>query len=187
MFELPTLLNVSFLFVSLPVCYMRPLMYIFHNPLLSQVPQICSHLFIAICFTVAMKLWYSSLLKLIWSLVSHISIRKYCSFIKCITLFGAIVSFSFKKKHTDKVLNSFGFMSFLWWCISFESIREVKEISKEKIEKWKYVQSEQEAEALREKCSNTKFFSGPYFPVFSPNTGKYGPEKTPYLDAFHAV
>ena len=30
-------------------------------------------------------------------------------------------------------------------------------------------------------------FSGPSFPVFSPNTGKYGPEKTPYLDSFHAV
>ena len=29
--------------------------------------------------------------------------------------------------------------------------------------------------------------SGPYFPVFSLNTGKYGPEKTPYLDTFHAV
>ena len=33
---------------------------------------------------------------------------------------------------------------------------------------------------LREKCPNTEFFSGP-------NTGKYGPEKTPYLDTFHAV
>ena len=40
-------------------------------------------------------------------------------------------------------------------------------------------------------------FSGPYFPVFglnpvylsvfSPNAGKYGPEKTPYLNNFHAV
>ena len=29
--------------------------------------------------------------------------------------------------------------------------------------------------------------SGPYSPVSSPNTGKYGPEKTPYLDTFHAV
>ena len=29
--------------------------------------------------------------------------------------------------------------------------------------------------------------SGPYFPVFSPNTEKYGPEKTSYLDTFHAV
>ena len=29
--------------------------------------------------------------------------------------------------------------------------------------------------------------SGPYFPVFSPNTGKYGPEITPYLGTFHAV
>ena len=24
-------------------------------------------------------------------------------------------------------------------------------------------------------------------PVFSPNIGKYGPEKTPYLDTFNAV
>ena len=30
-------------------------------------------------------------------------------------------------------------------------------------------------------------FSGLYFPVFSPNTGKQGPEKTPYLDTFHIV
>ena len=27
---------------------------------------------------------------------------------------------------------------------------------------------------------------GPYFPVFSPNTRKYGPEITPYLGTFHA-
>ena len=30
-------------------------------------------------------------------------------------------------------------------------------------------------------------FSGPYFPVFGLNTGKDGPEKTLYLDTFHAV
>ena len=30
-------------------------------------------------------------------------------------------------------------------------------------------------------------FSGPYFPVFSPNTRNYGPEKTSYLDIFRAV
>ena len=29
--------------------------------------------------------------------------------------------------------------------------------------------------------------SGPYFPVFGPNKGKYGPEITPYLDTFHPV
>ena len=29
--------------------------------------------------------------------------------------------------------------------------------------------------------------SGLYFPVFGLNTGKYGPEKTPYLDTFHVV
>ena len=28
--------------------------------------------------------------------------------------------------------------------------------------------------------------SDPYFPVFSPNAGKYGKEITPYLDTFHA-
>ena len=41
--------------------------------------------------------------------------------------------------------------------------------------------------SLREKCPNTEFFSGPYFPVFSSNIGKYGPGKTSYLDTFHAV
>ena len=41
--------------------------------------------------------------------------------------------------------------------------------------------------ALREKCPNTEFFSVLYFPIFSPYTGKYGPEKTSYSDTFHAV
>ena len=54
--------------------------------------------------------------------------------------------------------------------------------------------------ALREKCPNTEFFLVLIFPhtdwigrdtkclsVFSPNAGKYGPEKTSYLDTFHAV
>ena len=30
-------------------------------------------------------------------------------------------------------------------------------------------------------------FSGPYFTMFGLNAGKYGPEKTPYLDTFHTV
>ena len=30
-------------------------------------------------------------------------------------------------------------------------------------------------------------FPGLYFLIFSSNKGKYGPEKTPYLDTFHAV
>ena len=37
------------------------------------------------------------------------------------------------------------------------------------------------------KVSKHEVFSGPYFSVFSPNTGKYGPKKTSYLDIFHAV
>ena len=37
--------------------------------------------------------------------------------------------------------------------------------------------------ALRETCPNTEFF----WSVFSPNAGKYGLEKTPYLNTFHAV
>ena len=30
-------------------------------------------------------------------------------------------------------------------------------------------------------------YFGLYSPVFSPNTGKYGPEKTPYLDTFNTL
>ena len=30
-------------------------------------------------------------------------------------------------------------------------------------------------------------FTGPYFPEFGLNTGKYGPEKSSYLDSFHTV
>ena len=43
------------------------------------------------------------------------------------------------------------------------------------------------------KVSKYGVFPGPYFPVFvlntefSPNTGKYRPEETPYFDIFHAV
>ena len=37
------------------------------------------------------------------------------------------------------------------------------------------------------KVSKYGVFSGPYFPAFGLNTGKYGPEKTPYLNTFHAV
>ena len=53
---------------------------------------------------------------------------------------------------------------------------------------------------LREKSPNTEFFLVRIFPhsdgirkdtsylsVFSPNPGKYGLEKTPYLDTFHTV
>ena len=35
--------------------------------------------------------------------------------------------------------------------------------------------------------SKYEVFSGPYFTVFNPNTGKYGQEKTPYVDNFHEV
>ena len=37
------------------------------------------------------------------------------------------------------------------------------------------------------KVSKNGVFSGPYFPVFSSNTGKYVPGKTPYLDTYHSV
>ena len=54
--------------------------------------------------------------------------------------------------------------------------------------------------ALRENCPDTEFLlvciflhsdwirrDTPYLSLFSPNAGKYGPEKNPYLDTFHAV
>ena len=37
------------------------------------------------------------------------------------------------------------------------------------------------------KVSKYGVLPGPYIPAFSPNAEKYGPEKTPYLDTFHAV
>ena len=37
------------------------------------------------------------------------------------------------------------------------------------------------------KSVQIRVFCGLYFPVFGMNTGKYGPEKTLYLDTFHAV
>ena len=37
------------------------------------------------------------------------------------------------------------------------------------------------------KVSKYGVISGPYFHVFGLNTGKYGPEITPYLDTFHTV
>ena len=37
------------------------------------------------------------------------------------------------------------------------------------------------------KVSKYGVTSGPYFPAFSLDTGKYGPEITPYWDTFHAV
>ena len=37
------------------------------------------------------------------------------------------------------------------------------------------------------KCVQIRSISWSVFPVFELNTGKYGPEKTPYWDTFHAV
>ena len=37
------------------------------------------------------------------------------------------------------------------------------------------------------KSFQIRSFSGPYFPVFNPNPGKYGPEKTPCLDIFRSL
>ena len=41
--------------------------------------------------------------------------------------------------------------------------------------------------SLREKFPDRDVFSGPYFPIFGLNTGKFGPEKSSYLDTFHEV
>ena len=41
---------------------------------------------------------------------------------------------------------------------------------------------------LREKCSNTEFFSDPYFPLFGARVQEnVYQKKTLYLDTFHAV
>ena len=37
------------------------------------------------------------------------------------------------------------------------------------------------------KVSKYGVFFGQYFPVFSPNTGKYEPEKAPFFDSFYTM
>ena len=37
------------------------------------------------------------------------------------------------------------------------------------------------------KSAQIQSFSGPNLPVFGLNTGKYGPQKTPYFNTFHTV
>ena len=37
------------------------------------------------------------------------------------------------------------------------------------------------------KLSKYRVISGPYFPAFGLNAGKYRPDITPYLDTFHAM
>ena len=59
------------------------------------------------------------------------------------------------------------------------------ETSSKSLTEKKY-QSQQIFHAAR-KVSKYGVFSGPYFPVFGLNTGKYGSEKTPYLDNFQAI
>ena len=43
------------------------------------------------------------------------------------------------------------------------------------------------SDSLPERCSKYGVISGPYFPAFSPNTGKYEPEITRYLDTSHVA
>ena len=68
------------------------------------------------------------------------------------------------------------------WCVAMRAVARMHTIT------------------LREKSPNTAFYlvcifphsdwtrrDTPYLSVFSPNAGKCGPEKTSYLDTFHAV
>ena len=88
-------------------------------------------------------------------------------------------------------------------CFSFKETREsgiekeISDLNSKKAETfWKYSYEDTwgffkylvlNTSSTAWKVSKYVVFSGPYFPVFSPNTGKYGPETTPYLDTFHAV
>ena len=50
----------------------------------------------------------------------------------------------------------------------------------------KAIESDERKRSLHE-VSKYGHFSGAYFSVFNSNTGKYGPEKTWYLDTFHTM
>ena len=51
----------------------------------------------------------------------------------------------------------------------------------------KAVYAKNQAITTQREVSKYGVICAPYFPVFSPNTGKYGSKITPYLDTFHAV
>ena len=55
-------------------------------------------------------------------------------------------------------------------------------------QKWKHQDNinNKDTDTLGEKCPNTEFFLSVFFRI-RVNTGKYGPEKTRYLDTFYAV
>ena len=96
-------------------------------------------------------------------------------------LFDPLIN-SLSQKHSEDVMD---LHSLRLICVQFTScVQEVDTVI------W----------LLRGKCPNTKFFlvlifqysdwiqrDNPYLSVFSPNAGKYGPEKTPYLDTYHVV
>ena len=77
------------------------------------------------------------------------------------------------EKASSNLLNDKSMTCFSWW-------------NTENIYVWNH--------GLREKCPNAEFFLVRIFlysdwirSVLSQNTGKYGPEKTPYLDTFDAA
>ena len=54
--------------------------------------------------------------------------------------------------------------------------------------RWSFLRNSYWLKALLcEICANKEFFLVHIFPLFGLNTGKYGPEKTPYLDIFHVA
>ena len=83
------------------------------------------------------------------------------------------------------------------------SVSLIKNTSREHLSFWALkvpLIKENVEHSLHEKCPNTELFlvhiflysdwirrDSPYLSVFSPNTGKYGPEITPYFDTFHVV
>ena len=97
-------------------------------------------------------------------------------------------------KLTEEILN--GKLHFLFSLAKNFSVKNVKEydwlslslvkfLLKRRI--WEFLVVNFESLSLCEKCSKYGDFSFPYFPLLGLNTGKYGPEKSPYLATFHAV
>ena len=84
------------------------------------------------------------------------------------------IKFSF----IDFCLN--GVIRLIWLKLTWLSCAKVK--FSENLQMFKYSKTPN-----MWKVSTDGVFSGPYFPAFGLNTRKHGPEKTPYLDTFHAV
>ena len=102
------------------------------------------------------------------------------------------------KIRMSKIMRTYTNCRILHTLLSVKQIDTLKKLMKINVWKWK-VSKYRVISGPYFHVFGLFLYSGPYFPVFtfplfsrifsvfSPNTGKYGPEIIPYLDTFHTL